>query len=161
MFKKNKDKIGIIENSPDSLSIPHKHVSQLLNVPELFSSPDIILDNNKTSIQTENVELDSKINVDNKIDNITTISNLIPNTTNDIEQVIVNKEETGKVQKISGRMKDSPVEITVTKTVEDILNDISSKIANQTDIIDENLIDELADLNEDLNSVCKLKNVYN
>lgn len=55
-------------------------------------------------------------------------------------------------------MKEIPAEINVTKTVEDILNDISSKIVNQTEIIDEeNLIDELADLNEDLNSVCKLK----
>lgn len=152
MFKKNKDKIGIIENSLDSA--PQKHVTQLLDEPELFSSPDIILDDTKTSNQTVNNELDSKINVINKIDDITTIDNLISNTTKDIEQVIVNKEEAGRVRKLSSRMKDNPVEITVTKTVEDILNDISSKIANQTEIIDEeNLIDELADLNEDLNSV--------
>jgi len=154
MFKKNKDKIGIIENSLDSLSAPQKHVTQLLDAPELFSSPDIILDDTKTSIQTVNNELDSKINVIDKIDDITTIDNLISNTTKDIELVIVNKEETGRVRKLSSRMKDNPVEINVTKTVEDILNDISSKIANQTEIIDEeNLIDELADLNEDLNSV--------
>jgi len=152
MFKKNKDKIGIIENSLDSSSSPQKHVPQLLDVPELFSS-DIILDDNKISIQTANIELDSKI------DDIITIDNFVSNTTKDIEQVIVNKEETGRVRKVSSRMKDNPVEITVTKTVEDILNDISSQIANQTEIIDEeNLIDELADLNEDLNSVCKLKN---
>lgn len=159
MFKKNKDKIGIIDNSLDSLSSPQKFVTQLLDVPELFSAPDIILDDNKTSIQTENIELDSKIDVVDKIDDMTTIDNFVSNTTKDIEQVIINKEETGRVRKVSNRMKDNPVEITVTKTVEDILNDISSKIANQTEIIDEeNLIDELADLNEDLNSVCKLKN---
>ncbi|XP_022168280.1 PHD finger protein 3 [Myzus persicae] len=153
MFKKNKDKIGIIDNSLDSLSSPQKFVTQLLDVPELFSAPDIILDDNKTSIQTANIELDSKIDVVDKIDDMTTIDNFVSNTTKDIEQVIINKEETGRVRKVSNRMKDNPVEITVTKTVEDILNDISSKIANQTEIIDEeNLIDELADLNEDLNS---------
>ena len=124
MFKKNKDKIGIIENTIDSLSTPHKHAIQL-DVPELFSSPDIILDD-KISIQTVNVELDSKINA-NKIDDITTIDNLVSNTTKVIEEVIVNKEEIGRVRKVSSRMKDNPVEITVTKTVEDILNDISSK----------------------------------
>jgi len=160
MFKKNKDIIGIIENSLDSLSAPQKHVTQLLDVPELFTSPVVILDDINRSIQTiNNIELDSKINVIDKIDDIATIDNFISNTTKDIEQVIVNKEETGRVRKVSSRMKDNPVEINVTKTVEDILNDISSKIANQTEIIDEeNLIDELADLNEDLNSVCKLKN---
>lgn len=157
MFKKNKDKIGIIENSLDSLSVPQKNVTQLIDVPELFS-PDIILDDNKISIQTENIELDSKLNVIDKIDDITSIDNLVSNTTKDTEQVIINKEESGRVRKVSSRIKDNPVEMTVTKTVEDILNDISSKIANQTEIIDEeNLIDELADLNEDLNSVCKLK----
>lgn len=157
MFKKNKDKIGIIENPLDSLSVPQKNVTRLIDAPELFS-PNIILDDNKTSIQTVNIELDSKINVIDKIDDITSIDNLICNTTKDTEQVFVNKEETGRVRKVSSQIKDNPVEMTVTKTVEDILNDISSKIVNQTEIIDEeNLIDELADLNEDLNSVCKLK----
>ncbi|XP_026814023.1 PHD finger protein 3 isoform X2 [Rhopalosiphum maidis] len=151
MFKKNKDKIGI-ESSLDSSTTLHKHVSKLLDVPELFSSPDVILDDNKTSIQTENVELDPKIIVIDKIDEITSKDNLVSDS-KDLDQMIVNKEETGRVRKVSNRTKDNPVEITVTKTVEDILNDISSKIANQTEIIDEeNLIDELADLNEDLNS---------
>jgi len=68
MFKKNKDKIGIIENPLDSLSAPQKHVPQLLDAPELFSSPDIILNDTKTSIQTVNIELDSKMNIIDKID---------------------------------------------------------------------------------------------
>lgn len=155
MFKKNKDKIGVVENSIDSVSTPQKHVKQLLDVPVLFSSPDIILDDKKTPIQTENLELDPTVNIVNKNDDMITIDNLANNTTTNKEQVLVNKEETGRVRKVSNRMKDNPVENTVTKTVEDILNDISSKIANQPEIIDEeNLIDELADLNEDLNSVC-------
>lgn len=160
MFKKNKDKIGITENSLDSSSTPTKHVTKLLDVPKLFSSPEINLDDNITSIQTVNVESDPKITVVDKVDDITTMDNVVSNA-NDLDQVILNKEETGRLRKVSNRLKDNPVEITVTKTVEDILNDISSKIAIETEIIDEeNLIDELADLNEDLNSVCKLKNVY-
>lgn len=160
MFKKNKDKIGITENSLDSSSTSTKHVTKLLDVPKLFSSPDINLDDNLTSVQTVNAELDPKITVVDKIDDITTMNNVVSNA-NDLDQVILNKEETGRVRKVSNRLKDNPVETTVTKTVEDILNDISSKIAIETQIIDEeNLIDELADLNEDLNSVCKLKNVY-
>lgn len=159
MFKKNKDKIGNIENSVEFLSASQKHVKQLLDVPELFSSPDIIIDN-KTSIKTENKEIDPKINIVEQVDNTKTIENLVSNVTKDVERITVNKEETVRVRKISNKMKDNPVEITVTKTVEDILNDISSKIANQAEIIDEeNLIDELADLNEDLNSVCKITNL--
>lgn len=160
LFKKNKDKIENIENSVELLSATQKHVKQLLDIPELFSSPDIIIDNNKTSIKAENTELiDSKINVIEQVDNNTTIDNPI---SKDVEQVIVNNEETVGQQKVSNRLKDNPVELTVTKTVEDILNDISSKIVNQTEILDEeNLIDELADLNEDLNSVCKKKYIYN
>lgn len=160
LFKKNKDKIENIENSVELLSATQKHVKQLLDIPELFSSPDIIIDNNKTSIKAENTELiDSKINVIEQVDNNTTIDNPI---SKDVEQVIVNNEETVGQQKVSNRLKDNPVELTVTKTVEDILNDISSKIVNQTEILDEeNLIDELADLNEDLNSVCKKIYIYN
>jgi len=155
MFKKNKDKLGNTENSVEFLSASQKHVKQqILDVPELFSSPDMIIDNNKTSIKTENIEIDPKINIE-QVDNIK-IENPV---SKDIERMIVNNEETIGVRKISNKMKDNPVENTVNKTVEDILNDISSKIVNETDVIDENLIDELADLNEDLNSVCKVKSI--
>ncbi|KAF0767731.1 PHD finger protein 3 isoform X1 [Aphis craccivora] len=152
MFKKNKDKIGITENSLDSSSTSTKHVTKLLDVPKLFSSSETNLDDNLTSIQTVNAELDPQITVVDKIDDISTMDNVVSNA-NDLDQVVLNKEETGSVRKVSNQLKDNPVEITVTKTVEDILNDISSKIAIETEIIDEeNLIDELADLNEDLNS---------
>lgn len=153
MFKKNKDKIGCVDNASESLTTPQTLVKQSLDVPQLLSSPDNI--DNKTSIITENIELDPKINIIEKIDN--TIITGSPSIVKDTEQVFVSNEESGGVQKISSKIKDNPSEVTVTKTVEDILNDISSKIVNQTEIInEENLIDELADLNEDLNSVCTL-----
>lgn len=156
MFKKNKDKIGNVENSSESLT-SQKQVKKLLDVPELFSSPDVIVIDDNKSLKVENVESSSKINIIKKNQNITTLENSASHITKDIGQVNIKKEESGRVRKVSNRMKDNPAEITVTKTVEDILNDISSKIANQTEIIDEeNLIDELADLNEDLNSVSKL-----
>lgn len=156
MFKKNKDKIGNVENSSESLT-SQKQVKKLLDVPELFSSPDVIVIDDNKSLKVENVESSSKINIIKKNQNITTLENSASNITKDVGQVNIKKEESGRVRKVSNRMKDNPAEITVTKTVEDILNDISSKIANQTEIIDEeNLIDELADLNEDLNSVSKL-----
>lgn len=153
MFKKNKDKIGCVDNALESLTTPQTLVKQSLDVPQLLSSPDNI--DNKTSIINENIELDPKINIIEKIDN--TIITGSPSIVKDTEQVFVSNEESVGVQKISSKIKDNPSEITVTKTVEDILNDISSKIVNQTEIInEENLIDELADLNEDLNSVCTL-----
>lgn len=152
MFKKNKDKIGNIENVLEPSVATQKQVKQLLDVPELFSSPDIIIDDNKVSVKTE---LNSETDVE-KVDNVT-IDNSHTDVSKDAEQIIVNKEEIIRVRKVSNKVRNNPAEITVTKTVEDILNDISSKIANQTEIIDEeNLIDELADLNEDLNSVCNL-----
>lgn len=158
MFKKNKDKTESVENSSESLLSPQKHVKQLLDVPELFSSPDITLGDDKTFIKEENVDLNTKTNVIKKVDTTKTIEeNLNFDVSNNMS---ISKEEPVRLRKLSNRMKENPTEFTVTKTVEDILNDISSKIANQSEIIDEeNLIDELADLNEDLNSVCKLKSV--
>lgn len=155
MFKKNKDKIGNFENSPESLISSQKHAKKLLDVPELFSSPDaIIIDDDKISFKTENVELNSNINISEKIQNTTYSGNPISDVSKDIG--IIKKEESGRVRKSSNKMKENPSETIVTKTVEDILNDISFKIANQSEIIDEeNLLDELADLNEDLNSVSK------
>lgn len=150
MFKKNKDKIGNIENT---IETSQKQVKQLLDVPELFSSPDIIIDDNKVSIKTE---LNSETNIVEKVDDVS-IDHSHADVSKDTEQTIVNKEDIVRVRKVSTKTRNNPAEITVTKTVEDILNDISSKIANQTEIIDEeNLIDELADLNEDLNSVCNI-----
>lgn len=159
MFKKNKDKIGNIESCLESTS--QKHVKQILNVPELFSSPDIILEDNKSPIKTENVEVDFKTTIVEKVGNSINIETSMSDIPKKLNQVNVYKEESGRVRKVSGRTRDNnPAENTVTKTVEDILNEISSKIANQSEIIDEeNLIDELADLNEDLNSVCILKSV--
>lgn len=158
MFKKNKDKIGSAENSSESLLSPQKHIKQLLDTPELFSSSDIKLGDDKTFIKEENVDLNTKTNVIKKVDTTKTIEE---NLNSDISNnMIISKEEPVRLRKLSNRMKENPTEFTVTKTVEDILNDISSKIANQSEIInEENLIDELADLNEDLNSVCKLKSV--
>lgn len=151
MFKKNKDKVGNIENTIEPSVGTQKQVKQLLDVPELFSSPDIIIDDNKVSIKSE---LNSETIIVEKFDNVP-IDNSHADFSKDTEQIIENKEEIVRVRKVSNKVRSYPAEITVTKTVEDILNDISSKIANQTEIIDEeNLIDELADLNEDLNSVC-------
>jgi len=150
LLKKNKDKIGNIENSPELSSIPQKPNNQVLELPGLFSSPD----DNKTITEVESIDLDSKTNTIRKKDVSKTMEDPISDASKD---VIFNKEESVRLRKVSNRIKEIPTEITVTKTVEDILNDISSKIVNQTEIIDEeNLIDELADLNEDLNSVCKL-----
>lgn len=160
MLKKNKDKIGNIENSPEPSTNSQKHVELGLDVPELFSTPDIIVDASKTS-KTENMVLNPKINIENIVK--TTSEKPISDISKVVEQVNVIKEETVRVRKISNKLKENPAEITVTKTVEDILDDISSKvIANQqTAIIDEeNLIDELVNLNEDLNSVCKLIQIY-
>lgn len=154
MFKKNKDKIGSVDNLSESFSTPQILVKQSLDIPQLFSSPDVIIDSNLLT-KTENIELDPKTNIVEKIDETVIIES--SGIAKDAEQVFVNKEESERIRKISSRIKDNSSEITVTKTVEDILNDISSKIVNQTEIIDEeNLIDELADLNEDLNSVCTL-----
>lgn len=151
MLKKNKDKIVNSEN-PQELVTTQKQAKPLLDVPELFSSPDIILDDNKTLTKIENIELDSKTNIVKQVDSAVSVENSVSVIPKD---VAVNKEEKTRTRKMSSRLKDNSTEINVTKTVEEILNDISSKIANQTDIIDEeNLIDELADLNEDLNSVC-------
>jgi hypothetical protein len=160
MFKKNKDKIGNIENGFETTS--QKLVKQKLDEPELFSSPDIIIDdNNKSPIKTENIEVDHKISTVEKVENSTNKESPISDVAKELDEVIVHKEESGRVRKVSNRTRDNPAENTVTKTVEDILNEISSKIANQSEIIDEeNLIDELADLNEDLNSVC-IKHFYN
>lgn len=158
MFKKNKE-IGCIENSVEFISPSQKHVKQIsADIPELFSSPDIITkEDNKTSIETENKEFDLKTNIVEKINN-TVVENTVSNVLKDKEKINVNKDESIKVRKISIRTKDNPTEMTVTKTVEDILNDISSKVANEPEDIDEeNLIDVLADLNEDLNSVCSFK----
>lgn len=150
MFKKNKDKIGSIENNLESTS--QKHVKQILDVPELFSSPDIIMDDNKSPTKTGNIEGDSKTTI---VDDVN-IETIISVATNGIDQV--HKEESGRVRKLSSKTRDIPAENTVTKTSEDILNDLSSKITNKPEIIcEKNLIDELADLNEDLNSVCILK----
>lgn len=159
IFKKNKDKIESEseENSLDFLPSPQKYIKQLLDTPELFSSPDIKLGDDKTFIKEENVDLNTKTNVIKKVDNTKTIEE---NLNSDESNMTISKEEPVRLRKVSNRIKENPTEFTVTKTVEDILNDISSKIANQSEIIDEeNLIDELADLNEDLNSVCKLKSV--
>lgn len=157
MFKKNKDKVGNVENSLECLPSPQNHAKQIVE-PELFSTPDIIIINdNKAPVKSDNIELDCKTNI---VDNHTTLENAVANVSKETEQVTVMKEEFGRARKVSSRIKDNPVEVTVTKTVEDILNDISSKIANQTEVIDEeNLIDELADLNEDLNSVCNLNSL--
>lgn len=153
MFKKNKDKIGNMENGFETSS--QKHVKQKLDEPELFSSPDIIIDGNKSPIKTENIEVDPKISIVEKVENLISKETPISDVAKELDQVTVHKEDPGRVRKVSIRTKDNPAENTVTKTVEDILNEISSKIANQSEIIDEeNLIDELADLNEDLNSVC-------
>lgn len=154
MFKKNK-KNGNVEYSVESISPSQKHVQNISDVPELFSSPDIITkEDSKTSIETENKELDLKMNIVDKVNN-KTIENTVSDVSKDEEQIIVNKDESIKVRKISNCMKDNTTENTVTKTVEDILNDISTKVANEPEDIDEdNLIDVLADLKEDLNSVC-------
>lgn len=158
MFKKNKVKIENSENSIECSPNSQKHVKQILmDVPELFSSPDKIMDNSKSPIKTENEKLDPKTIIVEKVDNTTT-ENSVLGVPIEIERVNLNIDDSPRVRKISNRSKDNPIESTVNKTVEDILNDISSKIANQTEIIDEdNLIDELADLNEDLNSVCKFE----
>ncbi|XP_050428970.1 PHD finger protein 3 [Adelges cooleyi] len=158
LLKKNKEKPGSKVNSVDSIALsPEKHVKNTLDVRDLFSLPDIIkMDDNKSHNKTENIELDSenKTDVDHS-KNVSCVDN-----SNSNSDAVVMKEVEGKFRTISSKLKDSPVkgrvqsvENTVTKTVEDILNDISSKIASQSEIIDEeNLIDELADLNEDLNS---------
>lgn len=150
LLKKNKSKIESIDISPGMSSRPLKLNNQVSEVAELFSSDD-----NKTITEVESINLDSKTDSTKNKD----VSNTEEDPISDaLKDVIVNKEEPVRIRKCSIKMKEYPVETNVTKTVEDILNDISSKIVNQTEIIDEeNLIDELADLNEDLNSVCKLK----
>ncbi|VVC29402.1 Zinc finger, PHD-type,Zinc finger, FYVE/PHD-type,Spen paralogue and orthologue SPOC, C-terminal,Zinc [Cinara cedri] len=151
MFKKNKVKNENSENSIECLSTSQ---TQLLpNAPQLFSSPNIITDDNKSTVKTENENLDLKTNVIEKVDNTITIENSVLNVPINSEGVTVNTNDSIRVRKISNHSKDNPIENTVNKTVEDILNNISSQLDNQTEIINENnLIDELADLNEDLNS---------
>lgn len=61
LLKKNKDKIGNIENtenSPELSSSPQKPNNQVLELPDLFSSPD----DNKTITEVESIDLDSKTN---------------------------------------------------------------------------------------------------
>ncbi|XP_050532700.1 death-inducer obliterator 1 isoform X2 [Daktulosphaira vitifoliae] len=156
MFKKNKEKLESNDNSSDLiLSSTQKCVSKLSDVPELFSVPDIIQADDNKLHNNDDIEKNSKKrNSLKKEQNQAVIENMNSN----LDSILVIEEK--RVRKISNKLKDSPVkekvqslESSVTKTVEDILNDISSKIACQTEIIDEeNLIDELADLNEDLNS---------
>lgn len=156
MFKKNKDKIENNENSVECISTSPKPVKQLLvDAPKLFSSPDIVMDDDNLPNKTENEELDSKTNIVEQADNTTTMENSKMDVPINLEQGTANKDDSSpRVRKISNRSNDSPIENALDKTVKDILNDISSKIANQAEIIDEdNLIDELVDLNEDLNSV--------
>lgn len=149
MLKKNKDKIGNIENSPELSPNSQKHVKLGLDVPELFSTPDVIIDANKTP-KTEYIG----INIENIDKTISEKS--ISDTSSMAEKRIVNKEEPVRIRKISNKSKNNPAEITVTKTAEDLLDSISYKVKNETEnIYEDNLIDELADLNEDY-SVCKL-----
>lgn len=155
MFKKNKDKIENNENSVECLSTSQKPVKHLIvDASKFFSSPDLVMKDDNLLNKTENEKLDPKTNIVEKADN-TTIENSEMDIPIDLERGIANKDESSpRVRTFSNRSNDGSIENTLDKTVEDVLNDISSKIANQTEIIDEdNLIDELADLNEDLNSV--------